>query len=425
MPRSTPVRVRPAALALGAAAVVLALPGQARAQQRPADSTASTRADSATADAPPQRRAWYQELSLRGYVQARYNQLLRTNAELECAQCDRSIGRDGGLFLRRTRLVISGDVTDRLSVYLQPDFASEASGTQGVLQLRDVYIDLALDAAKTYRVRIGQSKLPYGWENMQSSSVRVPLDRSDAINSASINERDVAMIGYWAPARVRERLKYLVDSGLKGSGDYGVVGVGVYNGQGANRSEENDGLHSVARVSYPFRLRGGQFVELGLQGYTGRVALPSSLRSAQLARETPSEFDDRRVGATFVLYPQPFGLQAEWNVGRGPEADPEARTVRERSLDGGYVLASYRARAGKAMLIPFVQAHRYDGGKKYELDARRYRVRELAAGFEWTVMESVELTAQYQLSDRRYEDLANPDNRQEGRLLRLQGQFSF
>jgi len=158
---------------------------------------------------------------------------------------------------------------------------------------------------------------------------------------------------------------------------------------------------------------------------TGRVALPSSLRSAQLARETPSEFDDRRVGATFVLYPQPFGLQAEWNVGRGPEADPEARTVRERSLDGGYVLASYRARAGKAMLIPFVQAHRYDGGKKYELDARRYRVRELAAGFEWTVMESVELTAQYQLSDRRYEDLANPDNRQEGRLLRLQGQFSF
>jgi hypothetical protein len=392
---------------------LLLAPAAARAQD-------STAAPADTAD-----RRWYERLSLRGYVQARYNRIGRTNPDLECAQCDRSIGDGGGLFLRRTRLIVSGDVTDRLSVYLQPDFASQAGGTEGVLQLRDVYVDLALDAAKTFRVRVGQSKIPYGWENMQSSSVRVPLDRSDAINSALINERDVALIGYWAPAHVRRRLRTLVDSGLKGSGDYGVLGLGVFNGQGANRPEANDALHAVARASYPFRLPGGQFVEVGVQGYAGRYTLVPSLRSAGLAASTATEFADRRVAGTFVLYPQPFGLQAEWNVGRGPEADPAARTVRERGLDGGYVLATYRARAGRTTVIPFVQAHRYDGGKKFELDARRYRVRELQAGVEWTLAESVELTAAYQHSDRRYEDLADADNRQRGRLVRLQAQFSF
>jgi len=381
--------------------------------------------DTAAAPADTAERRWYERLSLRGYVQARYNRIGRTNPDLECAQCDRSIGRGGGLFLRRTRLIVSGDVTDRLSVYLQPDFASQAGPTEGVLQLRDVYVDLALDAAKTFRVRVGQSKIPYGWENMQSSSVRVPLDRSDAINSALPNERDVAVLGYWAPAHVRRRLRTLVDSGLKGSGDYGVLGVGVFNGQGTNRPEANDALHAVARASYPFRLRGGQVVEVGVQGYAGRYVLVPSLRSAGLTAATPAEFADRRVAGTFVLYPQPFGLQAEWNVGRGPEADPAARTVRERPLEGGYVLASYRARAGRAAVIPFVQAHRYDGGKKFELDARRYRVRELQAGVEWTIVEAVELTAAYQHSDRRYEDLADPDNRQTGRLVRLQAQFSF
>ncbi len=407
MSRRSPTRRALAALA--ALALSLAAAPAARAQD----------ADSAEA------RRWYERLSLRGYVQARYNQLLRTNPDLTCRQCDRSIGRAGGLFLRRTRLVISGDVTDRVSVYLQPDFASEAGETQGVLQLRDVYVDVALDAAKAFRVRVGQSKLPYGWENMQSSSVRLSFDRSDAINSALINERDLAVVGYWAPAEVRRRLRVLVDSGLKGSGDYGVVGFGVFNGQGANRNEANDALHAVARVSYPFRLANGQYVELGVQGYAGRVVIPTSLRSPGLAAGTPTEFADRRAAATFVLYPQPFGLQAEYNVGRGPEADPAARTIRERGLDGGYVLASWRARAGGTTVIPFVQAHRYDGGKKFELDARRYRVREAQLGVEWTVAEAVELTAAYQLSDRRYEDAANPNNRQRGRLLRLQAQFSF
>jgi hypothetical protein len=411
--------------ALAAALLCAALGGvrPALAQRaEPADSAAAP--DSAPASSPSARGAsWSERLSLRGYAQVRYNRLLETNPELTCSQCDRSIGRDGGLFIRRARVVLSGELSDRVSVYVQPDFASDAGGTINLGQLRDAYADIFLDPAKAFRVRLGQSKIPYGWENLQSSSDRIPLDRADATNSALPNERDVGALLYWAPGPIRARFRMLADSELKGSGDYGVVGIGAFNGQGANRSESNGNLHTVLRVSYPFLLPGGQVVEAGVQGYTGRFVLPESQRTADVAG--PAEFTDRRAAATLVVYPQPFGVQAEWNVGRGPEADPTARAIASRSLSGGYVQAMYRARVAGRTVVPFARAQRYDGGKKLETDARSYRVRELEIGVEWLPAAAIELTAMYTISDRRFEDVERPVNRQRGRLLRLQAQVNF
>ena len=45
------------------------------------------------------------------------------------------------------------------------------------------------------------------------------------------NERNLGVFLYYAPTVVRERFRRLVESGLKGSGDYGMLGIGVYNGQ--------------------------------------------------------------------------------------------------------------------------------------------------------------------------------------------------
>ena len=394
--------------------------GRAGAQQ-PVAGAAPT-ADSAQAR-PAETEKWYDRLSLRGYTQVRYNGLLRTNPDLACAQCDRTLGRNGGLSLRRVRLVLSGDVSDRVSVYVQPDFASDVGGALFVGQLRDAYADVALDRARTWRVRLGQSKIPYGWENMQSSSNRIPLDRADALNSALPNERDVAALVYWAPARVRELLDRLVDSGLKGSGDYGALGVGVFNGQGTNRPDANDGLHTAARFAWPFAIGRGRYAEVGVQGYTGRYVLTSGLRTPGVT--AAARYVDERAAATFVLYPQPFGLQAEWNVGRGPQFDPATRAVVTHRLDGGYVEAHYRVRRGDAALLPYVRAHRYDGGKKFEADARRHRVRELDVGVEWQPAPAFELTAEYLIADRTTADLAAGTRRERGRVLRLQAQLNY
>jgi hypothetical protein len=82
-----------------------------------------------------------------------------------------------------------------------------------------------------FRLRVGQSKVPFGFENLQSSQNRLTLDRNDALNSAVANERDLGAFFYWAPSKIRERFAMLVKDGYKGSGDYGVFAFGVYNGQ--------------------------------------------------------------------------------------------------------------------------------------------------------------------------------------------------
>jgi Phosphate-selective porin len=139
-------------------------------------------------------KRWFESISLRGYAQVRYNRFLETNSSLACEQCDRSIGENGGIFLRRMRLIFFGQISKRAYVYVQPDFASSASSSGLHFgQLRDAYFDLGLDKNNEFRLRIGQSKVPYGFENMQSSQNRLPLDRADALNSAVSNERDMGV----------------------------------------------------------------------------------------------------------------------------------------------------------------------------------------------------------------------------------------
>ena len=137
---------------------------------------------------------WYDKISIRGYSQFRYNRLLETNPELKCEQCDKSIGQGQSFSFRRGRILLSGDIHERVFLYLQFDYSSDASSSsKHFLQVRDAYVDYTFDKKKTFRVRAGQSKVPYGFENLQSSSNRLPLDRNDALNSALPNERDMGV----------------------------------------------------------------------------------------------------------------------------------------------------------------------------------------------------------------------------------------
>ncbi|MFZ9939345.1 MAG: porin [Bacteroidia bacterium] len=364
---------------------------------------------------------WYETIQLRGYTQLRYNRLLETNPNLTCLQCDRSWGNNGGFFFRRIRLIFFGNLHERVFFYIQPDFGSSPTGADNnFTQIRDAYFDLALDPKRAFRLRIGQSKVPFGFENLQSSQNRLPLDRNDALNSALANERDIGIFFYWAPEHIRKRFSYLVRSGLKGSGDYGVFGLGVYNGQTASRPELNNSQHYVARLTYPFELANGQLIEPFISAYTGKFVV--NKRSGVLGG---TEFPDQRVTAGFVKYPQPWGFQAEYNTGIGPEFNPENQTIEARKLSGGYAQAMYMLQTGSRLAYPFLRAQYYNGGKKHEVDASRHRVRELEIGFEWLPIPNFEWVMMYTFSDRTFEDSLRPDNRQGGRLLRIQLQLNF
>ncbi|MFM9007197.1 MAG: porin, partial [Bacteroidota bacterium] len=63
-------------------------------------------------------KKWFESMSIRGYVQARYNRLLETNPDLRCEQCDRSWGDNGGFFLRRVRIIWFGQLSKQVYFYI-------------------------------------------------------------------------------------------------------------------------------------------------------------------------------------------------------------------------------------------------------------------------------------------------------------------
>ncbi|MGL6270014.1 MAG: porin [Chitinophagaceae bacterium] len=370
-------------------------------------------------------KKWYETFGIRGYIQFRYNRLFETNPKLKCEQCDKSWGENGGFFLRRVRVIFSGNISDNVFFYIQPDFASSVSATGlNFGQIRDAYFDVTFDKKKEFRVRLGQSKVPFGFENLQSSQNRIPLDRNDALNSSLANERDLGVFFMWAPKDKRALFSRLVNSGLKGSGDYGVFAFGFYNGQTANKLELNNSPHVVGRFTWPFELDNKQIIEASVQGYFGKYVMSDTTRGVKLINPQ-AEYSDQRIAASFILYPQPFGLQAEYNIGKGPQFNPAKNSIEEKNLSGGYILASYIFKPGKHLLVPFTRYQMYTGGKKHELDARSYDVKEFELGLEWQLNKSLEFVATYTSSHRIFEDAKLPSNDQRGRLLRLQAQLNF
>lgn len=287
------------------------------------------------------------------------------------------------------------------------------------------------DAKKEFRVRVGQSKIPFSYENMQSSQNRIALDRNDALNTCCRDERDVGAFFYYTPENLRHVFRDLVTKNLKGSGDYGVFALGVYNGQGANRVELNENVHVVSRVTYPYTFANGQIVEAGVQGLTGRfvpgTASIVTNRPAPSTASAPNGFRDSRVGVHAILYPQPFGLQAEWNWGVGPRLNEPQTAVTTRSLQGGYVQAFYKyddKDFGTGTYFPFVKYQYYTGGTKFEVNAPLNKVRDLEIGLEWQPLPEVKITTEYAKLNRTNVFVA-PYRSFRADLIRTQFQFNF
>lgn len=404
--------------------VFLILSVFSRAQNTESNTTTTTTTTQALVEkvSTPEKK-WYEVVNLRGYMQVRYNRLLESNSDLKIDQIDKSIGDKNGFFIRRGRLILSGQVTKNISFYIQPDFASSVDDSkQNFLQLRDAYADVGLDSKNELRLRIGQSKVPYGFENMQSSQNRLSLDRGDAMNSGVVGERDLGVFAYWIPERKKKLFADLAKEGLKTSGEYGLLAFGLYNGQTINMKEMNNDLHMVARITYPFEIK-NQVVETSIQAYKGKFVLPSV--ATGVITDLNNEYNDERVGVTFVLYPKPFGIQAEYNIGKGPEFDVKTNSVITNKLEGGYITASYFTKIKNDKVIPFARYQYYDGGFKTQKNATSHKVNEMEFGVEWQPSKYFELTATYNINSRRYENVLNQDNLQKGNMLRLQAQISF
>jgi Phosphate-selective porin O and P len=366
----------------------------------------------------PTTEKWYERISIRGYTQMRYNYI--TDDKQLVSEYDSSIGNNKGFSIRRARIVISGDIHERVSLYLQTEFAQNAgtaTNNQNFAQLRDAYADIFLTNDKEWRIRGGISKVPFGFEVLQSSQQRLALDRTDAINSAAPNERDTGFFLYYTPTETRKLFRSLLDKGLKGSGDYGMLGIGVYNGQSLNVSEANDNKHVALHSTYPFELPYGQIVQVGVDAYRGIINVPVS---GGVTIPNGGNILDERIGTHFVLYPQPFGLQAEWNWGRGPELNAAGTAVQEGYLQGGYVQAMYKW----DNVMPYIRWQEYNGGKKNRVNSPYNVVREAEIGVEYQFNKALELTVAYAWM-KRTDTITPPYAIHDGQLVRFQLQWNY
>ncbi len=390
------------------------------------------------------KKEWYEKIALRGYVQVRYNYPTFTEDGSAPRQHagDASISDRQEFFIRRARLIFFGDISEHMYLYIQPDLASTPNGSVDQIQfaqIRDCYSDIYVDSAKVHRFRVGQSKIPYGWENMQSSSNRLPLDRTDAINSAARNERDLGVFYYCNPKWGQDIFKFISDEGLKGSGDYGIFGVGFYNGQGGSLREQNDSLHFISRLTIPFFL-GSQLYEVSMQGYTGEYVVlgeriqplgvgptlvPAGTRDVGGAKGLL----DERLAWTFVKYAQPIGFQAEYNIGRSPRLNAAQNSLTVDTLHGGYLMAMYRYKSAcHGEFWPFVRYQYHRGGYKTAANAPYSEIDEWNFGLEWQIKKEYELATEYMVTDRtNLQAFSSGQSYRQynGHALRFQFQFNY
>ncbi len=394
-------------------------------------------------------KKWYEKLSLRGYSQFRFARTVEQDllgAEPNLL-ADRSInGTAENFSIRRNRIILFGDVSDHLSIYIQPDFAAVIPGVNTSVffaQLRDLYGDVHLDTDRVHRFRVGLSKVPFGFENMQSSQNRVPLDRTDGINTGvSPNERDLGVFYYWTPKDKQDLLRNLVDGGLKGSGNYGILGLGFYNGQGGQLFEQNLNLHTVARVTWPMQFANGQVFEAGVQGYTGEYLVegtairargtgPAITPAGTRAGGDRSGQTDRRLAASLIYYPQPFGFQAEWNWGTGPGLNDAQTAVVPRSLHGGYAMAMVKVDTERhGIVTPYVRWQYFKGGYRSVANAPFGTHEQLDLGVEWQIFREVELAIEYSFVDGVNLTAVNapgmtPYRNFDGSVIRAQFQLNY
>lgn len=359
---------------------------------------------------------WYERLSMYGYGMFRYNRAGNPNGQLRTYQDasvgDKNSGAQPGFFFRRIRWVVTGQVSDHVSVFFQPDLASNISGNTHAVSLRDAYGDWNFDKNKEFRLRVGLQRVPCSFDNYQASRVRMALDRADATNSCAPSERDMGVSFMWTPKIAQARYKQMLDY-MYGPGDYGVINVTADNGQGNDVVEKNDNKHLGIRLSWPFELPGGRLMEVGMNARRGQyvvshgtaptgTATSTTLYSFNQSGSTSDRsYRDERMNFYVYYPPQPWGFIAEYVTGRGPQRGSDGR-VRTEALYGGYFQGHYQWKYSDVGLANFYgRWQEYHGGLKFQTGAPNDEMKEIELGIAWQPDPQWEFTTAYTFTQRK------------------------
>ncbi len=238
---------------------------------------------------------------LDGYFQVRY-------------QDDDASDRNEFL-VRRARFNIRGPVSDRWSyrIEFQLDAREEGRGPTSKTQLRTLYADYEMERSV---LRIGQAKVPWGYELLESVPNLWSAERSLFMDVLFPNQRDIGVQYAYTAGPNRPRLD-----------------VGIFNGTGINASDDNKRKNLMARVDVPVP--------------NGSVAFSGYIGKRGEAEEATDQ--DR------------FGLSARFKWPGGAEFMGEAVSGKDRGADvGGWYAQLGHPITKNASNLLFAKYDQYD-----------------------------------------------------------------
>lgn len=247
-----------------------------------------------------------------GYIQPRY-------------QFFEEKGKSDTFDIRRSRLDIRGDITERFDYRTQVEFG----GTNGPFLL-DAALGYKFDPALKFT--IGQFKIPFSLENLTSSPKLETINRSQVVEALVARGKDV--IGNQNGR----------DIGIQASGEilpyngFNLLeyAIGIFNGYGINRLDINEQKDLIGRVViHPIK-----DLSIGTSYYVGRFTVPIAKAKAD------SRLNARnRVGGEFAYVHGPVSLKGEYIWG----------------IDGATAKRGWYAQAGYFVIPEKLQAvFKYD-----------------------------------------------------------------
>lgn len=324
------------------------------------------------AQAPAKRKPWYETMKIGGYTQARalyYDDY--PNPEATKGSSD--------FVVARARTVLTFQPSDFTDVYFHLDFG------RGEPTVKDVWVQRLFGDDRQWRLRLGQQKLPFGFETAQSDADRLPFERTNLATTFFPGNRDTGLVFYYTCPQ--DAALFAAGREVFGAGDYGNFALGFFNGQGAayrtldsgarvyDGAETNSNKHLALRAAKPFALgRNGRYAEAGVSYWHGRY----------FSRKADGEFDDRLLGLHAYLSPRPWGLQAEYFTGETEGGD----------VDAWYAMGLWRT--GRKGLL-FARYEDYDGPRKGRGPGNLFDRQRWCLGYAYDLDRRTRLTLEYDL----------------------------
>ncbi|MHB0998769.1 MAG: porin [Armatimonadota bacterium] len=234
-------------------------------------------------------------VKLSGYVQTRYSSSPQE-------------GTFDSLEARRVRLSLGGDVTPNADFKVQVDFAGSRKGLKSAKLGNDGSLStssanfakpLLLDAVfgyklpKNNKLSIGQFKIPFGLENLTSSTNLDTINRSQ-VTETLVPGRDTGNQGRDVGIQINGN-RELNEDGSKQI----EYALGVFNGGGINTADDNSRKDIAARAVWKPGIDG---LSVGLAAYNGALGADHSAHT--------------RTGTELVYNLNPWAFKSEYIWGK-------------------------------------------------------------------------------------------------------------